>query len=88
MSDLKFKKKEYLTRAEASARLTEIAKALRSSEKLELEHDGEEIELELDVPDKVLLEFEVEIADGETELELEIKWAPFTSPTASPGPDA
>ena len=31
-------------------------------------------ELELDMPDEVTLEFEVEIEDGKTELEVEIKW--------------
>ncbi len=88
MTSMKFKKKEHLTRVEAADRLTELAEALRSSARLELERDGEEIELELDVPERVMLEFEVEIEGGETELEVEIKWAPSTSPAAFIGPDA
>jgi amphi-Trp domain-containing protein len=83
MTNLKFKKQEHLTRVEAAARLTEIAKALRNSSKFELDHDGEKLEVELDVPEKVLLEFEVEMEGGETELEFEIKWASDTSPATS-----
>jgi amphi-Trp domain-containing protein len=86
MTNIKFKKEEHLTRVEAAARLTEIAKALRNSTKFELEHGGEKLEVELDVPEEILLEFEVEIEDGETELEFELKWAPDTSPTVSAGP--
>jgi amphi-Trp domain-containing protein len=86
MSNLKFKKQEHMTRVEAAARLTEIAKALRNSEKLELEHGGEQLELELDIPEEIMLEFEVEVEDDKTELEVEIKWASVTShatPTAA-----
>jgi amphi-Trp domain-containing protein len=83
MTNIKFKKEEHLTRVEAAARLTEIAKALRNSSKFELDHNGEKLEVELDVPEQILLEFEVEIEDGETELEFEIKWAPDTSPATS-----
>ena len=86
MTKMKFKKQEHLSRVEAAARLTEIAKALRNSAKFELERDGEE--LELDVPDDVMLEFEVEIEDDETELEVEIKWASATSPATSTGTES
>lgn len=84
MTKMKFKKQERLTRAEAAARLTEIAKALRNSADFELERDGEK--LELDVSENVTLEFEIEIEDGQTELEVEIKWASVTSQGTSTGP--
>ncbi len=90
MAKLKFKKQDHLTRDEAAARLTELAESLRKGEKFELERNGEKIELELDIPKKVVLEFEVEFEDDETELELEIKWAPLAShagPTAA-GPES
>lgn len=86
MTNMKFKKQEHLTRVEAAARLTEIAKALRNSATFELERGGEE--LELDIPEDVRLEFEVEIKDGETELEIEIKWASVTSQATSTRPEA
>jgi amphi-Trp domain-containing protein len=73
MAEMKFKKKESLSRDEAAARLSEIAAALGSGEEFELERGGEK--LKLDVPDQVTLELEVEIEDGETELEVEIKWS-------------
>jgi amphi-Trp domain-containing protein len=88
MTTMKFKKQERLTRVEAAARLTEIAKALRNSAKLELGRGGEELELELDIPEDVELEIEVEIGDAETELEVEIKWTSGASPAASTGPDS
>ena len=88
MSNMKFKKKERVTRAEAAARLTEIAKAIRNSAKFELEHDQEKLELELDVPEEVMLEFEVEFEDGKTELEVEIKWASANATVESTGPAA
>jgi amphi-Trp domain-containing protein len=84
MTNLKFKKEEHVTRVEAAARLTEIAKALRNSAKYELERGGEKLEIELDVPEGLLLEFEVEIENGKTELEIELKWTSASSaPTGS-----
>ncbi len=88
MTNMKFKRKEHLTRAEAAARLTEIAKALRNSAKLEMEQGEEKLELELDIPEDVKLEFEIEFEDGETELELEIKWTSAASQATSTGPAA
>jgi amphi-Trp domain-containing protein len=88
MTNMKLKKLEHITRVEAAAQLTEIAKALRNSGKFELERGGEKLELELDVPENILFELEVEIKDGETELEVEIKWAPVTSPSTSTGAES
>jgi amphi-Trp domain-containing protein len=75
MTNLKFKKQERMARVEAADRLTEIAEALRNGARYELERNDEKLELELNVPDDVLLEFEVDIKDGRSELEVEIKWA-------------
>jgi amphi-Trp domain-containing protein len=84
MTNLKFKKEEHVSRVEAAARLTEIAKALRNSAKYELERGGEKLEIELDVPEGLLLEFEVEIENGKTELEIELKWSSASSASAGP----
>jgi amphi-Trp domain-containing protein len=69
---MKFKKKESMSRDEAAERLAQIADALAHGGEFELERGGEKVQL--DVPDQVALELEVEIKDGETELEVEIKW--------------
>ena len=79
MPELKFEQKETLSRADAAARLSAIADALGSDDKSELERAGEKLELR--VPDEVRFEWEVEIKDDETELEVEIKWS-----TATEGP--
>ncbi len=73
MAEVKFEKKETISRAEAAARLSEVAKALGSTDAFELKRGGET--LKLDVPDQVTLELEVEIEDDETELEFELKWS-------------
>lgn len=88
MTTLKFKRQEQMTRTEVADRLTQIAKALRDGAKLKQENDGEKLEFDLNVPDEVSLEFEVEFEDGKTELELEIKWMSATDLTASTGPAA
>ncbi|HEX4089188.1 MAG TPA: amphi-Trp domain-containing protein [Trebonia sp.] len=81
MPRLKFEKKETLSRKEAAARLTEIAQALGAGEQFELKREGEK--LEFDVPNKVMFELEIEVEDGKTELEVEIKWS-TQAPAASP----
>ena len=72
MAQMKFKMKESMSRDEAAERLAQIADALARGGEFELERGGEKVQL--DVPDQVALELEVEIKDGETELEVEIKW--------------
>jgi amphi-Trp domain-containing protein len=84
MPEMKFKKTQSLSREEAAARLTEIAQALSQGEEFELERGGEK--LKLDVPEEVTLEFEVEIEDGKTELEVEIKWPSQVASSASSQP--
>jgi amphi-Trp domain-containing protein len=73
MAEMKFEKKEVLPRNEAAARILEVAEALASSGDFELRGSGEK--LKLDVADEVTFELEVELEDGKTELEMEIKWS-------------
>ena len=84
MAQMKFKK-ESLSRDEAVARLLEVANALRPGAQFELERDGEKLQLE--VPDRVSFELEVEIKGQETELEVEIKWS-TEGPPMAPAPAA
>jgi amphi-Trp domain-containing protein len=86
MSDMKFKKQENVTRDEAALRLMEIATALGRGEKFELVSGGERIRL--DVPDWISLELKVDMEDGETELEVELKWGPPPTPAADSGPES
>jgi amphi-Trp domain-containing protein len=58
-----------MSRDEAAARLWELAGALGQSRELER---GRE-KLQLEVPDQVMLELEVEIKDGGAELEAEVE---------------
>lgn len=81
MPKLKFEKKETLSRKEAAARLREIAQALGASGEFELKRDGEKIEF--DVSNEVTFELEIEMEDGETELEVEIKWSSQAAPAKS-----
>ena len=55
---MKFEPKENMSRTEAAARLSAIADALGSDVEFELERGGEK--LELNVPDQVRFELEVE----------------------------
>ena len=80
MVDLKFEKKESLSRQEAAALLAKIAEALASEGQFKMEREGEK--LELDMAEEVRVEFEVEIEDDEIELELEIKWDAKTKSSA------
>jgi amphi-Trp domain-containing protein len=74
MTELKFERKETLTREEAVRRLRTIADALdgdgRRAE-LELGHET----ITLPVGDEMQVEIEVELDDDELELEIELKWA-------------
>ena len=81
MAEMKFERKELLSRKEAAARLLEVAEALGSSGDFELQGGGEK--LQLDVANEVTFELEIELEDGKTELEVEIKWssAPQVAPT-------
>ncbi|MFD0260546.1 amphi-Trp domain-containing protein [Kitasatospora indigofera] len=73
MSDLKFEQKRSLSRLEAADQLEALAAALRHGGNAELEL-GPGV-LSLRVPDELRSELEVEVDDGEFELEFELKWS-------------
>jgi len=77
MKDLKFEQKHALSRLEAADQLTAIAAALREGGDAELELSPGTLSLR--IPDDLRSEIEVEIGNGEVELEIEFKWP--TAPT-------
>ncbi|MBT1183585.1 amphi-Trp domain-containing protein [Streptomyces sp. CJ_13] len=77
MKDLKFEVKRSLSRLEAADQLTALATALREGEEAELELGA--ATLGLRIPDELRCELEVEIGDGQIELEIELKW-PISAP--------
>ncbi|MDL5205993.1 amphi-Trp domain-containing protein [Streptomyces sp. ALI-76-A] len=79
MKDLKFEQKRSLSRLEAADQLTALAAALREGGEAQLDLDAGTLSLR--IPDDLRGEMEVEIGDGQIELEIEFKW-----PTASTRP--
>ncbi|WP_031484214.1 amphi-Trp domain-containing protein [Streptomyces bicolor] len=78
MKDLKLEQKRSLSRLEAADQLEALAAALRQGGEAELELDP--WKLSLRIPAELRGEIEVEVSDGEIELEIEFKWP--TAPTA------
>lgn len=72
MSDLKFEQKRSLSRLEAADQLTALAAALREGGDTELELGAGTLSLR--IPDDLRSEIEVEIDNGEIELEIELTW--------------
>lgn len=72
MEILEIEEKQQLQREAAAARLRAIADALERHNGLTLERHGKRIEVR--VPDRVELEFEVEVEDGGGKLEIELSW--------------
>jgi amphi-Trp domain-containing protein len=82
MAKVKLKMQEVMSRDDAAARLSEIAASLAQEHEFEIERGAEK--LQLDVPEQVTVDLEVEVTDDSTELEIEIKWARVdTAPTAT-----
>jgi amphi-Trp domain-containing protein len=77
MSDLEFKRKESLTKAEVAKRLSTFAEALASGHDVELEMG--DTSMSLRVADDVRVEFEVEVDGGEIEVEIELKWSTISA---------
>ncbi|MFG2714137.1 amphi-Trp domain-containing protein [Streptomyces goshikiensis] len=78
MKDLTFEVKRPLSRLEAADQLTALAAALREGGEAELEFGAGTLGLR--IPDELRCELEIEIGDGQIELEIEFKW-----PTSAPG---
>ncbi|GAA4836799.1 amphi-Trp domain-containing protein [Kitasatospora terrestris] len=72
MSDLEFEQKRTLSRAEAADQLEALATAIRRGGQAEL--DLGPGKLTLRIPDELRTELEVELKDGEIELEIEMSW--------------
>ncbi|MFG3227330.1 amphi-Trp domain-containing protein [Kitasatospora sp. NPDC048194] len=72
MKDLEFEQKRTLSRDEAADQLDALAAALRRGGQAEL--DLGPGKLTLRIPDELRTEIEVELNDGEIELEIELAW--------------
>ncbi|MFI1256259.1 amphi-Trp domain-containing protein [Streptomyces netropsis] len=80
MKDLKFEQKRSLSRFEAADQLTALAAVLREGGEAELELGPGTLSLR--IPDDLRSEMEVEVGDGQIELEIEFKWPTAPSRTA------
>ncbi|WP_329416608.1 amphi-Trp domain-containing protein [Streptomyces sp. NBC_00704] len=74
MSDLEFEQKRTLSRVEAADQLEALAAALRRGGQAEL--DLGPGRLTVRIPDELRTEIEVELEDGEIDLEIELSWRP------------
>ncbi|MFI9835110.1 amphi-Trp domain-containing protein [Streptomyces sp. NPDC051913] len=72
MSDLEFEQKRTLSRVEAADQLEAVAAALRRGGQAEL--DLGPGRLTVRIPDELHTELEVELEDGEIDLEIELSW--------------
>ncbi|WP_327130400.1 amphi-Trp domain-containing protein [Streptomyces sp. NBC_01343] len=72
MTDLKFEQKRSLSRIEAADQLTALAAMMREGGDVELELVPGTLSLR--IPDDLRSEIEVEVGDGQIELEIEFKW--------------
>jgi amphi-Trp domain-containing protein len=63
---------ERVSREEAANRLRELADQLARHNEVSFSREG--TKFSIDVPDEVELSFEIEISDGECEIEVEISW--------------
>ncbi|MEU9003151.1 amphi-Trp domain-containing protein [Streptomyces sp. NPDC059982] len=86
MRDLKFEQKRSLSRLEAADQLTAIANALREGGDTELKLGAGTLSVR--IPDSLRSEVEIEIGDGQIELEIEFKWPTSASRKAPPRADA
>lgn len=73
-SDMEFEHEEELTlrREEAAARLRDLADQLERHNQIAVRMGG--LPVTVKVPDQVTFELEVELEDGESEIEVKISW--------------
>jgi amphi-Trp domain-containing protein len=74
MELMELKERETLTREAAAARLRSIADELASGNDIVMQKDN--LRFVAKVPDEVNLKIEFEVADDETEFEIELTWTP------------
>jgi amphi-Trp domain-containing protein len=72
MSLLEIERTETLNREELARRLHALADALARHNEIEFDRGGAHFRLK--VPDEVRVKVELEVDDGETELEIELAW--------------
>ncbi|MFF9094338.1 MULTISPECIES: amphi-Trp domain-containing protein [unclassified Streptomyces] len=72
MSDLEFEQKRTLSRIEAADQLQALADALRRGGQAELELGPGKLTVR--IPDELNSEIEVELEEGEIDLEIELSW--------------
>ncbi len=74
MSEVKVENKTTMTRREVARWFADVAEALKGDGKVELRLAGSST-VELEVPDQIRCEAEVEVDGDEIELEFELKWS-------------
>lgn len=80
MADVQWERKQPLSRAEASAWLSELAEALADDGgRVRLPVAGGKVEVA--VPDRLHAELEVEVEGDEVEIEIELRWSTRSSRT-------
>ncbi|MFF9243416.1 amphi-Trp domain-containing protein [Streptomyces sp. NPDC014776] len=72
MSDFEFEQKRTLSRIEAADQLQALADALRRGGQAELELGPGKLTVR--IPDELNSEIEVELEEGEIDLEIELSW--------------
>ncbi|SEO55760.1 amphi-Trp domain-containing protein [Trujillonella endophytica] len=73
MSDVKVERKVTMARKEAARWVADLAEALAGEGRVTIRLAGSTVEM--DVPDEVRCEAEVEVDGDEVELEFELKWS-------------
>jgi amphi-Trp domain-containing protein len=73
MSSFEVEKREKITREEAATRLRRIANLLSGAGE-EIEFGRGEMDFKVSIPERVEWKVELELGDGENELEIELKW--------------
>ncbi len=73
MADVEWERKQAMSRDEAAAWLSELAKAFADGGKVKLPVAGGKVEMQ--VPERVHAEVEVEVEGNEVEIEMEFRWS-------------